>query len=206
MAEIRTGQSSYSKIQQLSKIRMFDAVRVYPDKVTFDGQDDDEHIILFLRQHPVVLLVPIVRAFGMFLLFILFTWIIGIIAPEVNMGTFGVVLIIIGLAAAVTQLIYSFAKWYFTVTIITSSRLVDLDFMTIMNSQWSTTMLRSIQDVSYASPGFLNALFDMASLQIQTASHKNYFELSNLPKARDVQDIIMDLVETEKENGSIEHI
>lgn len=207
MAEIKVGQSAYSKIQQLSRVSLFNSVRVYPDRVAFDGQDEDEQIILFLRQHPIVLLPPILRSVGIILLFSAIIWAINSVVPNAGtFKTFGFVLFLGGLATAITQGIYEFFKWYYTVTLVTSSRLIDLDFKTIMDSRWSTTMLRSIQDISYNSPGFINALFDTASLRVLTASHKDFFELSNLPRARDVQDIIMDLVETEKEqNGPDEH-
>ncbi len=85
MAEIKVSQSSYSKIQQLSNFKLFDAVRVYPERVTFDGQDGDEQIILFLRQHPIVLFPALLRSFGIILLFIFFAWVFGtLLAPVVR--------------------------------------------------------------------------------------------------------------------------
>ena len=201
MAEIKVTQSSYGKIQQLSNFRLFDAVRVYPEHVDFDGRDSDEQIILFLRQHPIVLIPPLFRSIGIVLLFLFFSWVFGtLLGPTFNIGALGFTLFIAGIGVATTNLFYSFFKWYFTVTIITSTRLVDLDFTTVMDSKWSTTVLRAIQDVSYSSPGFINTMFDMADLVILTASHKENFELANLPKARDVQDILMDLVESEKKD------
>ncbi len=199
MAEIKTSQSSYNKIQELSNFRLFDAVRVYPERVAFDGQDGDEQIILFLRQHPIVLIPSIIRSIGILLLFIFFTWVFGgLFGSLVKIGALGFTIFVMGIGVSITNLIYDFFKWYFTVTIVTSTRLVDLDFQTVMDSRWSTTVLRAIQDVSYSSPGFINTIFDMADLVILTASHKENFELANLPKARDVQDILMDLVENEK--------
>jgi len=200
MAEIKVSQSSYQKIKDLSNFRLFDAVRVYPERVTFDGQDNDEQIILFLRQHPIILVIPILRALGLLMLFTFLAWVFGTLLSNIsNTGAVGFVIFVAGVGVAVTNLIFEFFKWYFTVTIVTSTRLVDLDFDSLMDSRWSTTVLRAIQDVSYTTPGFINTLFDMASLVILTASHKENFELSNLPKARDVQDIIMDLVENEKQ-------
>lgn len=201
MAEIKVGQSAYTKIQQLSKVSLLDAVRVYPEKVAFDGQDNDEQIILFLRQHPIVLVVGLGRAFGIFLLFLLFAWTFGtFFAQMTTIHTLGFVIFIGGLALSVSTSIYEFLKWYFTVNIITSTRLIDLNFESVMDSKWSVTTLRAIQDVTYSTPGFIYALFDIANLKILTASHKEHFELPNLPKARDIQDVLMDLVENEKGN------
>lgn len=199
MAGIKVSQSSYTKIQQLSNFKLFDAVRVYPERVAFDGQDNDEQIILFLRQHPIILIPTLLRSAGIVLLFVFFTWVFGsLFGSLVQVGALGFIIFVAGLGVAITNLVYDFFKWYFTVTIITSTRLVDLDFQTVMDSRWSTTVLRAIQDVSYSTPGFINTIFDMADLVILTASHKENFELANLPKARDVQDILMDLVENEK--------
>lgn len=200
MAGIKVSQSSYQKIQDLAKFRLFDAVKVYPERVTFDGQDNDEQIILFLRQHPIILVLTILRAMGILLLFTFLAWVFGTLLGNIaNTGAVGFTIFVGGIAVSISTLLFEFFKWYFTVTIVTSSRLVDLDFESLMDSRWSTTVLRAIQDVSYSTPGFLYALFDMASLIILTASHKENFELANLPKARDVQDIIMDLVENEKQ-------
>jgi len=200
MAEIKVSQSSYQKIQDLSKFRLLDAVRVYPERVTFDGQDVGEQIILFLRQHPIVLIPAILRALGLVLFFAFLAWVFGTLLQNItSTGTVGFTVFAGGVGVAISSLLFDFYKWYFTVTIVTSTRLVDLDFDSLMDSRWSTTVLRAIQDVSYTTPGFINTLFDMASLVILTASHKENFELSNLPKARDVQDIIMDLVENEKQ-------
>lgn len=200
MAGIKVSQSSYQKIQDLAKFHLLDAVKVYPERVTFDGQDNDEQIILFLRQHPIILVLTILRAIGILLLFTFLSWVFGTLFKEIaTTGAIGFTIFVGGIGVSISSLLFDFFKWYFTVTIVTSSRLVDLDFDSLMDSRWSTTVLRAIQDVSYSTPGFIYALFDMASLVILTASHKENFELANLPKARDVQDIIMDLVENEKQ-------
>lgn len=204
MAEIKVSQSSYSKVQQLSRIHLLDAVRVYPENVNFDGRDDEEQIILFLRQHPIVLIPGIFRGLGIFFCVILIVWALNTaFASYAHLATISISTVIGGTGIAITSLLYEFFKWYFTVTLVTSSRIVDLDFDSILQSRWSTTVLRAVQDVSYTTPGFINTLFDMANLVILTASHKENFELYNMPKARDVQDIIMDLVENEKQNGSL---
>lgn len=207
MAEIRVSQSAYEKIQHLSRFRLLDAVKVYPERVFFDGQDTDEKIILFLRQHPIILIPALIRAMGIVLLFLGLSWVFGSMFGDLaKVGAVGFTVFVGGIAVATSSIIYSFFMWYFTVTIVTSTRLVDLDFQTLMDSRWSTTVLKAIQDVSYSTPGFINTLFDMANLVVLTASYKENFELSNLPKARDVQDIIMDLVENEKQNAPDEEL
>jgi membrane protein YdbS with pleckstrin-like domain len=201
MAEIKVGQSSYAKIQQLSRVHLLNSVRVYPEQVSFDGKDQDESIVLFLRQHPIILVPTLFRSILIFVFFMLLAWVFNTIIAEVKgYGAISFAVGVIGIAISITNIIYDFMKWYYTVTIVTSTRLVDLDFDSVMDSRWSTTVLRAIQDVSYNAPGFINTIFDMASLSILTAAHKENFELANLPKARDIQDIIMDLVENEKQN------
>lgn len=204
MAEIKVSQSSYAKIHQLSHVSLLNAVRVYPENVDFDGRDANEQIILFLRQHPIVLVPAALRAIGIFLFLLLIIWVFNTVFPSFSLTSLSLVLFIAGSALSISTIVYEIFKWYYTVTLITSTRIIDLDFNSILDSKWSTTMLRTVQDVSYSSPGFVNTLFDMADLVILTASHKENFELSNLPKARDIQDILMDLVENEKEYAPLD--
>lgn len=102
----------------------------------------------------------------------------------------------------IVNLFFIFLKWYFTVFIITNNRVVDIDFVSVFDATLSSTTLRDIQDASHSSPGFFSALFDMGNLQIQTAAEKERFEAVYIPKPRDVQDILMDLIENAKQNDN----
>jgi hypothetical protein len=202
-AKIGPHQSSYSKLQRLANISLFKSVKVYPSTIAFEGQDTDEQIILFLRQHPIVLVPGLVRSIILFLVGLLITFVFSIITQQLNLqaGASTFVLLTFSIIVGLVNMFFSFLKWYFNVFIITSSRLVDIDFLSLFDARVSSTVLEVIEDVTHSSPGFWSTLFDMGSLTIQTAGEKQEFEITNIPKPRDVQDILMDLIDNIIRNG-----
>ncbi|WKZ30596.1 MAG: hypothetical protein QY314_02355 [Candidatus Dojkabacteria bacterium] len=204
MPDIKQGQSSFEKLKRLSQISLFRSIKVYPKVARFDGQDTHETIILFLRQHPVVLVPAVFRSLMIFAIGLIISLGIGAIADSsgLKMGASIFVLMTFVVVVAVTNMFFSFLQWYYTVFIITTTRLIDIDFLTLFDASMSSTLLEVIQDVSKSSPGFFSTLFDMGSIMIQTAGENNKFEISNVPRPRDVLDILMDLIENLKKNDS----
>jgi len=204
MATIKQNQSGFEKLKKLAGVSLMRAIKVYPPKVHFDGQDTQERIILFLRQHPIVLVPVLFRGVLIIVGGLFLTFIFGIMAANsgFDLQLTNIVLVTLSFVFGLGLMFFEFLKWYYTVFIITTSRLVDLDFLTLFNATLSSTLLEDIQDVSHSTPGFFSTLFDMGSIEIQTASEKNRFEISNIPKPRDVQDILMDLLENVEKNGS----
>lgn len=183
---------------------LFKSIKVYPKVAHFDGQDVHETIILFLRQHPIVLVPDVFRSLMILAIGVIIALGIGAIADSsgLKLGATVFVLLTFVIVVGVTNLFFSFLRWYYTVFVITSTRIVDIDFVTLFDARMSSTLLEVIQDVSQSSPGFFSALFDMGSLMIQTAGETTRFEIANIPRPRDVQDVLMDLIENMKKNDS----
>jgi len=203
MATIKQNQSGFAKLKKLAGISLLRSIKVYPPKVHFDGQDTNERIILFLRQHPIVLVPSFFRSILVVVGGVGISVILGLLSQNAgfNLGTANFVLVTLSFVFGMALMFFEFLKWYFTVFLITDSRLIDLDFVTIFDARMSSTLLSEVQDVSHSTPGFFSTLFDMGSIEIQTAGEKNKFEISNIPKPRDVQDILMDLLDNVERNG-----
>lgn len=85
--------------------------------------------------------------------------------------------------------------WYYNVNIITDRRVIDLDFKTIFNHTSSEARLEKIEDVSSVQGGAFSNILDIGTVHIQTAGAKTFIEFENVPKPREIQDILSDLLE-----------
>jgi len=168
---------------------------VLPQSVRFQSQDDDEDVFILLRQHwatniPWVfnLLIGIVVPFAVITL-------ISSLPSGADLFEFPY-LVCAWVAWYVVLLTYTFMKflkWYFNVYIVTSDRILDLDFYGLLNHKISEASLSNIEDVSSGHFGLWQNLFDFGTVKIQTAAETAEFRFDNVPKPGYVQDKIMDL-------------
>lgn len=172
----------------------------FPHGTNFAGQDDDEHLVLILRQHPAVFL-------GQYLM-ILFLIILAFVLPGIwktmNLGGVATVTLSTGtflltILVAMTFSFDVFIRWYFGVNLVTNKRVVDVDFTNVMSHRFSETRLEHIEDVTHKVVGILGMIFNYGTVYIQTAGSQNEFEFNNVIKPAIVQDTIMDLLELDQD-------
>lgn len=75
-----------------------------------------------------------------------------------------------------------FVSWYFNVFIITTERVVDIDFYNLFNKKFSSAELSMIQDVTYSIIGFKESFFNYGDVLIQTASEINEIVFERVSK------------------------
>ncbi|MCK9368891.1 hypothetical protein M0R04_02840 [Candidatus Dojkabacteria bacterium] len=174
----------------------------FPPEITFNGQDDKEDIVLLTRQHPAVyILKALLVIFLLFSPIILYTVLNSLLEGKMNMALWmGGSLVFILLAITVSA--DSFFKWFYSVNIITDERIVDVDFSNILYHKFAEAQLEKIEDVSHKPVGLLSTVFDFGDVYIQTAGTKPEFVFDSVPRPRDVQDTLLDLLEL-KENKKI---
>ncbi len=175
----------------------------FPSKVCFETQDDDEEVVLFLRQHPIVNIPWIVTAIFLAVLPSVFSF----FPPYANLPanyqfvvTMGWYLLIFGFIFA------KFMGWFFNIYIVTDERIVDVDFKNIFFRKISTAKLEEIQDVNVQSSGSFETLFGYGSVLIQTAAELTQFEFMYVPNPDRVGKILnqmIDLEEQEKLEGRV---
>lgn len=170
----------------------------FPTDVSFNGQDHEESVILLVRKHPIVF-------FPHFLLFLLllitpivFTRVIDSLLEGSNFGlSAGSSLLFVLLAVTLAVDIYF--KWYYTVNIITDQRIVDVDFNNVLYHKFAEAQLEKIEDVTHKPVGIFSSIFDYGNVYIQTAGAQREFVFDNVPRPRDVQDTLLDLLELKQE-------
>jgi len=170
----------------------FSAFNLYPDRVNFETKNDDEKIILMLRQHPIVnlkwIFITTLLLFGPSLLtkFGVLT-----LLPS----GFQAVLALIWYLVTFTYAIEGFLNWYFNVYFITTERIVDVDFFNLIDKRVSDAEIEKIQDVSYTTMGVFGAAFNYGDVVIQTASEVPEFDFLSVPNPDKVVKILDDLRE-----------
>ena len=164
----------------------------FPTNTTFLGKENDENVILVIRSHWMRYFKYIASA----VLVLILPTVVALFIPTLN--TNAMLLISIFLTSILLSMsfaIYSFLMWYYNVNIITDKRVIDLDFKSIFSHTSSEARLEKIEDVTSQQSGSFTNILDIGTVHIQTAGTNAFIEFDNIPKPREVQDILSDLLE-----------
>lgn len=175
---------------------LFTSYSTFPTKVCFETQDDDESVVLFLRQHPIVNVSWII----MVIFFLTLPSVFSFFPPYANLP--GSYQFVITLAWYLFAFGYGLAKlmgWFFNIYIVTDERIVDVDFVNIFFRRISTAKIEEIQDVNVQSSGALETFFGYGSLFIQTAAEVSQFEFVAIPAPDKVGKILNQLIDHEEQ-------
>lgn len=196
-------KSYLARIKDATDSRPLASFSAFPRKVSFDSQDRGEHIVLLVRQHPAVLIPSILKVLGVFIVPFLVVPLIGGSDIEFTFSdfSFSMGLIVLWVMLMITISVTDFLKWFFSVNIITNERIVDIDFNHFLYHKVSETQLERVEDVSHSPLGVWATLFDYGTVYIQTAGESREFEFNNVPRPRDVQDTLLDLLELKQSDG-----
>jgi len=169
-----------------------------PADVRFADQEHDEEILLLLRAHPITNL-P-------WILLLLVLLILPLVLPRISGGTFldltslpvrtKTLLVFCWYLFSLGYGLLSFLYWYFNVHLITTHRVVDLDYYGFLFYRLSEAPLYQIQDISYQVGGLFGIFFNYGDLYIQTAAEQREFDFLGIPNPAKVHDLLTDLVET----------
>jgi hypothetical protein len=88
----------------------------------------------------------------------------------------------------------SFLIWYYNVYLVTNQRLVDVDFIGLLQYSSSEAELHQVQDVEHRQMGLWQLLFDYGNVAVQTAGTHQNLLFEKVPKPHRVADIITDLL------------
>lgn len=168
-----------------------------PLDVHFQTQKEKEKIILFLRSHILTNLPWVLTTiFLIFLPPIILALLSGfgldfLSLPAAKKFTFIFTLLYYLLVFSYTFV--SFLHWFYNVFIVTSERVVDIDYSDIVVHNIAVTSLSHVQDVNYTQSGFIPTFFNFGHLFVQTAGDERNFEAYSVPKPREATHIIGDL-------------
>jgi len=168
-----------------------------PRGVHFDGQDNEERILLFLRQHVIVNIKWVfITALLLFVLPIL-DFLFGFGGTSLNQivpAGYNFVLRFLLALFTFGYFFENFLTWYFNSYIVTTKRVVDIDFYGIIHRRFSEAPLRNIEDITNDISGLGPVIFHYGDVSIQTAAETREIVFENVPNPDRVQDIVSDLI------------
>ncbi|NMB56861.1 PH domain-containing protein [Candidatus Beckwithbacteria bacterium] len=179
------------------------AFQTFPQKISFENQDQKEEIIIFLRRH-------IITNLGWILFSLLFCLapVVFIYMPMIKMmpSNFQFIMFVLWYLFVLAFILENFLSWFFNVYIVTDERMIDVDFYSLIYKKVSDAKLDKIEDVTYVQGGLLQSFFNYGTVRIQTAGTKGEFEFEDVPKPGLIVKILNELLfheEQEKIEGKI---
>jgi len=175
---------------------------VSPEGVRFETQEPEEVVVVFLRQHLIVMLGPALLVVLLALapivlfpfLFRLLTLPVDVPVNYLIVGTAFWYVVTFGFA------LMSFLRWFFNIYVVTDRRIVDIDFLHLLYKEFSEARLERVQDINFKSGGIFAAFFNYGDVNIQTAAEVPNIEFLTVPQPARVVEMISDLLETKKLN------
>lgn len=180
--------------------QMFSSFLVKPTGISFETQDEIEIIELLLRKHPITQLEWILVALILLITpIIIFPLLISNnLIPAGIPVSIQTLIILVWYMFSFTYIFVNFLLWYFTVSIVTNQRIVDIDFDNILHKTFSATTISKVEDVSMRKGGVIRAIFDFGDVHVQTAGEQKEFEFLAVPHPDIVVEVINRLMNTVK--------
>lgn len=181
---------------QEKHVHMFASFCQAPDHATFYNQEPGESNLLFLRRHPITnlgwIITSILLCIPPIFLFLFHNYIpfpLSLLPDRFLVFLCMFYYLLIFMYAFV-----NFSSWYFTVSFITTKRIVDIDFSDVIYHNVAVTKLNLIEDVDYTQGGVLRSLLRFGDVFVQTAGEKLHFDLLAVPNPSEVTTIIENLI------------
>lgn len=192
--------SSHLKSNKHNRVGPLTSYAVSPSGVRFETQEDTEEVILFMRQHLIVLLpsmiLGIILIFAPFIIFPFFLKFLTL--PITIPSNFIVVGTVFWYVFTFGLILVRFLRWYFNIYIVTNQRVVDIDFVHLLYKEFSEARLSKIQDVTYKTGGVFATFFNYGDVLVQTAAEMPNFDFIAVPNPEKVVQMIGELTEKTK--------
>jgi len=179
--------------------------------VNFKGKKPDEEVILLLRRHWLVFIFRFLPFFLFFILLLVFhvvgVRIIAFLGFDLGVNWFYLIESFLGLFLWLS-LFVTWVNFYLDVWIVTDTRIVDINQISLFNRHVSELKHNKIQDVTSEVHGIIPTLFKYGDVYIQTAGNKQRFVFKQIPDPMSTRNMIMRLqkqavMEEKREEGEI---
>lgn len=161
---------------------------------TFEGQEQDEKIVILTRHHPFGVLVRITLAGVAAVVPILAGTILW---PALSAG--GSTALFIFLSSVWYMILwvgtfYALTMYTLDTMIVTNHRVIDHDQYGFFNRHVAELHISRIQDISVHTQGYIPTVFNFGDVIIQTAGQEKRFTFPRIPHPERVKNAIMKLM------------
>lgn len=193
--------------REATKTNIFTSFATWPPNLRFEHQEENETVILFLRQHLITLVPVLILEVLLFLgPVVIFPFFFKMLPTTINIPIgYTIVGIIFWYTASFGILLAKFLYWFFNIFIVTNDRIVDIDFINLLYKDVAEARLSRVQDISYNQRGIFATIFDYGDVMIQTAAEFPNFVFELVPKPSEVVDIISDAAKLKTKNAGDGH-
>lgn len=154
--------------------------------VRFESQLSDEKAYILVRKHPIT-----------FVPWIITSIVLSLIPLFANVVLVQILNIpqIIFINFFWYSMIFSYVfvnilVWLFNVGIITNRRIIDIDYTTIINKEFTGTSLEDVTDATGRTSGFIRSLYNYGDVFVQTAGSAQNIDFHAVPNPSNVVSII----------------
>ncbi|MBI4084599.1 MAG: hypothetical protein HY431_01710 [Candidatus Levybacteria bacterium] len=166
-----------------------------PKGITFENQEVDEEIMLFLRRHIVTNVPWVATALALLLFPIFLPFLMPLVGFAFSFSPYWIITLGLYYLVVIGYAILQFTAWFYNVGIVTNLRVVDIDINGITNRNIAAAVVQDLVDVEYSQRGFIQSFFDYGNVHMQTEGLKPNFEFLSVPKPAQISDIISGLMQ-----------
>ncbi len=184
------------------RTHIFAAYCERPEAFTFADKLDDEETLLFLRKHFVTNVPWIIKAIslGVIPLILVFINSTGLVRIDFLTPNYVIMIILFYYFLVFGYIFVNYLTWFYNISIITTERIIDIDFSQIVFENVAATKLTQIEDVHYSQIGVIRSVFDYGDVILQTAGTLPNFDFLAVPHPEIVIKIIGNMI-GESENA-----
>ncbi len=184
-------------------MKAFSSYLFMPDDVRFETQEPGETIILLLRRHLITNLLWLFISIVLIILPLVLFPALFLSGSISQISSSWMSFFILGWYLITFSYIFvNFILWYFTVSIVTNERIIDIDFINLLSKKFAETRINRVEDVTMRTGGFIRAFFDFGDVFVQTAAKEVQFEFFAVPHPEKVVRTVNELMGKIEEGGS----
>jgi len=152
----------------------------------YSQQEADEKILLTLRASPYTQVIWVVNSV------LAFTLLTALVVYLTSFGNTLVVVLslLVGLSLIFTYAWYNFLIWYYNLGIVSTLRIVDIDYYGISKRVTTETRVNKVADATAKTSGFFGQVFNYGDVFVVTDGPERNIEFLNVPDPDIVVSII----------------
>lgn len=181
---------------------LFPAFFDRPDRMRFEGQEEDEVIELLLRQHFITNLPWIFNTLLLVILpgvvFPARVFLTGLGADRVPSSIY-IAAAVLWYLLVLAYIITHFLHWYFNIYIVTNKHLVDIDFSNLLSRDKTEVRLDDVQSAKSSLHGIFGSAFNFGDVVVETAAEKQDVAFIAVPQPDVVVERIQGLQELQED-------